>query len=291
MALHYEPDKIIQLVQLCCWRERIETTQNALVDLAEKLSPNKELNDRYIVDLLSDARKAAKAGGTIKKNEPQITVLLNHVGFSHWDEWKDALRRPGNFLAPEDDQFDLSDEKSVAVIVPQHLEKQLTATLTFVKKTQPIEQLSFREETLPELATYAFTQLEQSAVVICALPLSWKDQAGKMRNPAWGEFSRTKRILPVWIDVDDAWNPVAPYLPVVKQEQSTAGIPGVLTGLLFVENYVKHGADAQQNNTSKRHSEENAPRFINSKVGLYMQGGTIRQVNTAENQTINVNLS
>jgi hypothetical protein len=285
MALHYEPDKMIQLIQLCCWKERIETTQHALVNMAAKLSPNNELNDRYIVDLFSDARKAAKEGKTIKKNESQIAVLLKHVGFSHWDEWKDALRRPGNFLSPENDHFDLSDEKPVTVIIPRQLEKQLTQTLTFVKKTLPIEQLSFREETLSELAKYAITLLERSAVVICALPLSWKDQAVKMRNPPWGEFSGTKRILPVWIDEDDTWNPVAPYLPLVKQEQSAAGVPGLLMGLLFLEYYTKGQTDSAGSGNDKQSSRESAPEFRDN-LGVYIQGGD-NIISTGGTQTIN----
>jgi hypothetical protein len=285
MALHYEPDKMIQLVQLCCWREQIEMTQNALMDLAVKLAPNKELNDRYIVDLLSDARKAAKESGTIKKNESQITVLLKHVGFNHWDEWKDALRRPGNFLSPENDHFDLTDEKPVTVIVPQQLEKQLIQPLTFVKKTSPIEQLSFREETLLELAKYAITLLEKSAAVICALPLSWKDQAVKMRNPPWGEFSGTKRILPVWIDANDAWNPVAPYLPSVKQEQSAAGLPGLLMGLLFLENYAKAQFDSADSVNDKQSAIEKASLFRDN-LGVFIHGNG-NTISTGGPQTIN----
>jgi hypothetical protein len=286
MALHYEPDKIIQLIQLCSWRERTEMSQNGLIDLAGRLGAEQKFNDRYIVDLMSDARKAAKEDATIKKIESNINQLLNHVGFNNWDDWKTALRSPGNFLSPEDAHFDNPEEKLLTIIVPKELEKQLTPTLTFVQKTSKIETRSANGTSLLELAKHAVGLLENKALIICALPVSWKDQAVKMRKPSWGEFSGTKRILPVWVDADNAWDPAAPFLPSVEQHQTSAGLPGILTGLLFLENYVKQEAAGSQNQTNQ-HARSNGPQFNNSDVGFYMQGGTIHNLVTGGDQTIN----
>ena len=286
MALHYEPDKIIQLVQLCSWRERTEMSQSGQMELANKLTSGQKFNDRYIVDLMSDARKAAKEGATIKKIESNINLLLNHVGFNNWDDWKTALRSPGNFLSPENEHFDNPEEKLLKIVVPKELEKQLIPTLTFVQKTFPIETRSANETSLVELAKHAIGLLENTALVICALPLSWKDQAVKIRQPAWGDFSGTKRILPVWVDTDDVWNPVAPFLSSVKQEQSTAGLPGILTGLLFLENHVKQDTAGAQNQTNQS-TKSTGPQFHHSEVGFYMQGGTVHNLVTGGDQIIN----
>lgn len=288
MAQHYEPDKIIQLIQLCSWRERTEMSQGGLIELAGKLAPGQELNDRYIVDLLSDARKGLKEEKTIKKNETHMTLLLKHAGFNHWDEWKSALRTPGNFLSPENDHFDVSEEKPLTIMVPQLLQKQLIPTLTFVKKSSQVEVLSSSEETLIELAKYAGSLLDKSSLIICALPLSWKDQAVKMRQPSWGDFSGTKRILPVWVDLNDTWNPVAPFLPSVKQEQSGAGLPGILTGLLFVENFAMQDSKWSEN-PAPENVRSNGPQFHNSPVGFYLQGATIHNLVTGGDQVINNN--
>lgn len=286
MAQHYEPDKIIQLVQLCSWRERTEMSQNGQMELANRLTPEQKFNDRYLVDLMSDARKASKEGTTIKKIESNIDVLLNHVGFNHWDDWKTALRAPGNFLSPENEHFDNPEEKLFTIIVPKELEKQLIPTLTFVQKTSAIKTLSTNEAALKDLAKHAVGLLEKSSLIICAIPLSWKDQAVDIRQPSWGEFSGTKRILPVWVDTDNAWDPIAPFLPSVKQEQSTAGLPGILTGLLFLENYVKQDIAGSQNQTNQN-VKSNGPQFHNSSVGFYMQGGTVHNLVTGGDQIIN----
>jgi hypothetical protein len=286
MAQHYEPDKIIQLVQLCSWRERIEMSQSGQMELANKLAQDQKFNDRYIVDLMSDARKAVKEGGTIKKNETHISLLLNHIGFNNWDDWKTALRTPGNFLSPENEHFDNPKEKLFTIVVPQQLERQLIPTLTFVKKTVPIETRSANETSLVELAKHAVGLLENTPLIICVLPLSWKDQAVKMREPAWGDFSGTKRILPVWVDADDTWSSQAPFLPSVKQEQSSAGLPGILTGVLFLENYTKQNAAESQSETNQN-ARSNGPQFNNSEIGFYMQGGTIHNLVTGGDQIIN----
>jgi hypothetical protein len=285
MAQHYEPDKIIQLVQLCSWRARTEMSQNGQVELANKLASEQKFNERYIVDLMSDARKALKEGGTIKKIESNINQLLNYVGFKNWDDWKTALRTPGNFLSPESTDFDNPEKKLFTVIVPQQLEKQLIPTLTFVQKITPIETHSANETSLLELAKHAVALLENRVLIICAIPLSWKDQAAKMRQPAWGDFSGTERILPVWVDTDDAWDPVAPFLSV-KQLQSTAGLPGILTGLLFMENYVKQDTAGSQNQTNQQ-ARSAGPQFHHSSVGFYMQGGTVHNLVTGGDQIIN----
>ncbi len=284
MALHYEPDKIIQLVQLCSWRERTEMSQGGQMTLANKLAPGEKINDRYIVDLMSDARKGVKDGTTIKKSESHMNLLLNHVGFHNWDDWKTALRVPGNFLSPENESFDTPEENLFAIVFPQQLEKLLIPTLTFVQKTVPIETRSVSETSLMELAKHAIGLLENKSVIICAIPLSWKDQAGKIRQPSWGDFSGTKRILPVWIDEDDAWNTAAPFIS--PKEQSIAGLPGILTGLLFLENYVKQETAVAQNQTNQA-AKNNGPQFHNSTVGFYMQGGTVHNLVTGGDQVIN----
>lgn len=286
MAKHYEPDKIIQLVQLCSWRERTEMSQSGQMELANKLAPEHKLNDRYIVDLMSDARKGVREDTTIKKNESHINLLLKHVGFNNWDDWKTALRAPGNFLSPEDEHFDKSEEKLLTIIVPKELEKQLIPTLTFVQKTSPIKTLSTNETALKDLAKHTVGLLEKSSLIICALPLSWKDQAIDIRQPSWGEFSGTKRILPVWVDIDNSWDPVAPFLPSVQQPQTSAGLPGILTGVLFLENYAKQDTAGSQSQTNQN-ARSNGPQFNNSSVGFYMQGGTVHNLVTAGDQTIN----
>ena len=101
-----------------------------------------------------------------------------------------------------------------------------------------------------------------------------------------GDFSGTKRILPVWVDVDDVWNPVAPFLSSVKQEQSAAGLPGILTGLLFLENYVKQEVSGSQNQLDQ-HARSTGPQFNHSTVGFYMQGGTVHNLVTGGEQIIN----
>ena len=286
MAQHYEPDKIIQLVQLCSWRERLEMSQSGQMELANKLAPEQKFNDRYIVDLMSDARKGVKQDTTIKKIESNINLLLNHVGFHNWDDWKAALRMPGDFLSPEEEHFNNPEEKLLTIIVPKQLEKQLIPTLAFVQKTSPIKTLSTNETSLKDLAKHAIGLLEKSSLIICALPLSWKDQAIDIRQPSWGEFSGTKRILPVWVDTDNAWDPVAPFLPSVQQSQTSAGLPGILTGLLFLENYIKQDAAGVQNQTNQ-HTRSNGPQFHHSTVGFYMQGGTVHNLVTGGEQTIN----
>jgi len=295
MAHHYEPDKLIELVQLCCWKGRADITQNGLIELAAKLGAvpqseeevkqrkkEQELNDRYIVDLLSDARKALKAGTTVPKRESYVRLLLNYAGFNYWDDWKEALRKPGNFLFPEKADFEIAGEKALTIVVPQLLEKQLSPTLSFVRKSSSIDLLSCREETLADLAQHVLAQLDKSGMMLCALPLAWKDQVTKLRQPAWGDFSGTGRILPVWIDATNEWNPVAPFIPV-KQEQSVAGIQGLLIGLLFLENY----SNMQPGAEGKQQPRENAPHFNNSTIGFYMQGGTVHHLNTGGDQTIN----
>lgn len=288
MALHYESDKIIQLVQLCSWRERTEMSQGGLMKLAEKVASNEEFNDRYIVDLMSDARKGLKEGTTIKKNESPINLLLNHVGFNHWDDWKAALRTPAEFLSPENADFNNPEGKPFTIIVPQVLDRQLISTLNFVKKTAQIDVRITSETTLTDSTKHTIALLESSPLVICALPLSWNDQAIDIRQPAWGEFSGTKRILPVWVDENEAWNPVSPFLSSVKQKQATAGLPGILTGLLFLENYVQQET-ANAEKATQQKTSGNGPQFHNSPVGFYMHGGTIHHLATGGDQIINNN--
>lgn len=103
-----------------------------------------------------------------------------------------------------------------------------------------------------------------------------------------GRIFESKQILPVWVDSNDAWNPAPLFLPSVKQKQSAAGLPGMLAGLLFLENYAKQDVTRSESPAGDN-ARSNGPQFHNSPVGFYLQGATIHNLVTGGDQIINNN--
>ena len=92
----YEADKIIQLLQFCSWKAHTEMSHTGLHELNAKLgslpdSNEQTPNEKYLVDLLSDARTAVKRDNIITKRKSYIDLLLDFGGFKGWKDWTTIL--------------------------------------------------------------------------------------------------------------------------------------------------------------------------------------------------------
>ncbi len=290
MATKYEADKIIKLLQFCSWLSRTEMNHTGLHELSSKLNPNASKdgpNEKYLVDLLSDAKSALKKDNYVSKRNMYIDLLLKHGGLKDWDHWLQTLGSSREYISKKYlDSLVVSDLKLV-VFVPESLEMKLIPILSFAKRTSSIqfEIIISKENTLEEQIEHIQTKLKDCSFIIWTLPITCKSQVNEIKSPSWSELIQLGRVVPVWIDLNKIDDTTSPFISGMNQSKIIGGVPGILSTLLFLEEQLIIATNSYENEVV---TQSGRIQNINSGSGVFLQGN-IYSENTSLgdiNQTI-----
>lgn len=276
MATKYEADKIIQLLQFCSWLGRTEMNHTGLHELSGRLNPKASKNgpnEKYLVDLLSDARTALKKDNFVFKRNSYIELLLNHVGFKDWDDWIEVLNSSNGYISKQHLESTVIADLKIVVFIPEDLAKKLTPVLSHVKRSSAIQfniAIS-KEETIQEQVEHLQTKLKDCSFIIWVLPLLWKDQPNQLASPSWAELMQLGRIVPVWIDPNKIDETAPPFISGLDQSKIVGGVPGILTSLLFLEEQLTVDPLSPETESTMKKSSGNIQN-INNGPGVFLQG-------------------
>ena len=268
----YEADKIIQLLRLCSWKSGTEMAHTGLMDLTSKLgalADKKELapNEKYLVDLLDDARKAQKYDNVVIKRKPFIDLLLSYGGFTNWREWKDTFYATAEYANKELSEYPNLNESKVAIWYTDLLSKQLNPYLERVISSfkYPVVPLTCPEEVPSSYAASLLSQLKEYTFVIWLIPVGWKDQPKQMTEPSWKELMDTGRIIPVWIDPEECTKTFKPFIPELTKTPVISNLRDLFASLLYLEEKINHFLEPE----SRIHNPETSSRTpgIQNKIG------------------------
>lgn len=285
----YEADKLLRLLQFCCWKARCEMDSKGFQTLSEKIDSIAEHsqstpNDRYFIDLHSELNSAVKKDNLIGKKPEFIDRMLTFASFNTWKDWETALYNACEFV--DENELDLASfsEMEIAVCMPTILEKQLFPDLSFVKRTAayPLQLLSCKEESVAMQLQFVFERLSEFPFIIWAIPVGWKEQLPLLKNPSWEEVVQSKRVVPVWIDESSVWETQPSFIPWLKHHQTISGLSGLLSSVLFVQEVVKkyHRPNEAAGNSSKP-STGRVQNFQNSRGTFLLGDIQINSENTA----------
>ncbi|WP_341902384.1 hypothetical protein [Fluviicola taffensis] len=301
----YEADKVIALLQFCCWSSRVEMNHPGLLSLRAKLVARceeinafekadkgpkaKELkppNEKYLVDLLSEANKASKNDNKLSKSKLHIELLLGCGGFDSWKTWEDYFFNANEFISSGN--LDLSGFSAIEIGIsfPSILEKDLLPHLAFARKTSvyPIHLCSSNEESISEHLTHTMNLLKEYPFVIWAIPVLWNNQLEILDNPLWKEMLQSRRVLPVWIDESNVWEIQTSKIPWLKNHQTIGGLRGLFCGLLYIYEAIKKVHDGgtsllQQASDEVRNSR--TQNFQGSRGTFFLGDIKITSANTS----------
>lgn len=255
----YEADKIIRLIQLCCWKKKCEMNPagfkqlHSLIDA--KVKPGKPApKERYLSDLVSDASNAAKGGNLIGKNAEYINTLLTFAGFNSWISFTDHLSRISNLIHA---QLDLSafSEAETAVCFPGFLQDTVFPEISAVRKTAvyPVKLIPNDAVQTEQLFELAGAQFGQYPFVVCIIPLAWKDQ---LTDEHWKKLMASRRILPVWLDEAALWEVDQAITGIAKPETLT-GLTSLLLGIQHIDSVIQQCHDPTPTAAPPTRSPEN----------------------------------
>lgn len=242
----YEADKIVHLLQLCCWKARCNMDQKGMGELSDKIANSAESsriipNERYFVDLLSDATVAMKKDNLVGRRSNYINLLLNFAGFNSWKDWETNLYSASEYLNSEGLDLSGISKLDLAVCFPSFLDRQVCPDLAFVRKSTgyPLHLIECAEKEIEDQMRFVQAQLEEFPFVVWAIPLGWKERLPLLKESLWEELVRPGRIVPVWIGESDAWGSKAAFIPWLKHHQTISGVKGLLTSILYAQEVVK----------------------------------------------------
>ncbi|WP_430406289.1 hypothetical protein [Fluviicola sp.] len=291
----YEADKVIALLQFCCWSSHVEMNHPGLLSLRAKLVARceeinafekadkgpkaKELkppNEKYLVDLLSEANKASKNDNKLSKSKLHIELLLGCGGFDSWKTWEDYFFNANEFISSGN--LDLSGFSAIEIGIsfPSILEKDLLPHLAFARKTSvyPIHLCSSNEESISEHLTHTMNLLKEYPFVIWAIPVLWNNQLEILDNPLWKEMLQSRRVLPVWIDESNVWEIQTSKIPWLKNHQTIGGLRGLFCGLLYIYEAIKKVHDGSATNPQKENLKQMPSQTNNlqNSRGVFLLG-------------------
>ncbi|WP_430406297.1 hypothetical protein [Fluviicola sp.] len=290
MGGQYEADKIIQLLQFCSWKAHTSMSHSGLIELASKLGElpgekEKYPNEKYLVDLLSDAKSAIKQDNIIRKRKSYIDLLLNYSGYNSWKDWKSKFYISNEYIHSKDFESTPIHQMKIAIWVPESLGKQLRALLIQLQKTSSLslEHFFYRDEIEENDIKQELIQFNEYHFIIWVTSTSWTE---RMKSSTLQELSKSKGVIPVWIDPIDVWETDPPFINYLKQKEIIGGIPGIICSLLQIDELFKtdpnlNHSDAENSNPvtpSTQHFHDNSSGFIN-------QGNISNQNNTVQTIT------
>jgi hypothetical protein len=250
----FEADKMINLLQFCCWKARCSMDHSGFQELAGKIDSFSERtqltpNDRYFIDLLSDSRVAAQKDNLIGRRQAYIDLLLRFGGFDNWRHWKESFYAASEYLDAEAVDTTQFPAMETAICFPVNLDKQLLPDLSFVQKSAdyPVRTIPCKEDSALENLKSALSELDSFPFIIWAIPTSWKDQLLTLKEPGWEDMLSSRRVVPVWIEEQNAWERLPPAIPWLKHQQTIGGLPGILACLLFMREAVQKYRPATEN--------------------------------------------
>jgi hypothetical protein len=267
---------------------------NGLIDLTARLGAipdgNEQIpNEKYLVDLLDDAKKALKEDNTVTKRKPYIDLLLQYGGFNGWREWKDSLYAAAEYVHKDLSELSALKEIKIAVWHTDLFTKQINPLLDKIKPTfkYPVYQLTCREEAPANYAASLLSQLKEYAFIIWLIPVGWKDQPKQMTEPTWKELMETGRIIPVWMNPDDFQTTNKPFIPELDKTPVISNVRDLLASLLYLEEKINLFMQPE----SEINDKESLPgrsgiHFGNHSFGNFNQGTltqTVQHINGGEN--------
>lgn len=242
----FEADKMVHLLQFCCWKARCTMDHSGFQDLAHKIDNISEPtqltpNDRYFIDLLSDSTNAMKKDNLIGRRQAYIDLLLRFAGFDTWKDWEHSLYNASEYVDAETLDLTAFQAMELVVCFPATLEKQLLPSLSFTQRSAgyPLQALPCNEDQITGNMQFVVAKLETFPFVIWAIPVSWKDQLPVLKDPSWDQLIESRRIVPVWMEDQDLWDNKHTFIPWLKHHQTIGGLSGILTVLLYLQEVVK----------------------------------------------------
>lgn len=291
----YEADKIIQLLKFCSWKAQTDMTHTGLHDLNSKLvslpdDSEQTPNEKYLVDLYSDARVAFKKDNIITKRKSYIDLLLNFAKFTSWSNWKDHLYHPIDYIHKDNlTPFTIQNLK-VKIWNPIVMDTRLIKSIEFVcESTFPKSRIiKCQENSTSTCIEHLLSQVEEHTFIIALFPIEWKNIPSDLKDKEWKELLSSGKIIPVWIEPNDVWETTLPLIPGLRPNSVISGLPGILTTLLSLERMVLDGnAELLDEDTTKTTSTGNSQHFHNPSGGIYLQGDIHNLHNGNGSQIIN----
>jgi hypothetical protein len=266
----YDPIKVKQLIELCCWLNKVEPNAKgfeALVDSIDNAKHEKAIiTTKYLQNLWGEISNAIKEERPLAKNDDYLIELANHCDYSNWDDYLVEWDKINGFLSPVADVSDFKEIKAV-VLTDVKGEDSLRSKFSFFRKIiQFTPQLVLTE---PNQSISLDKLIEENAYLVSFFtPNDVSSPVNAVDKEKLLDLKGTNRFVPVW-----SGNPRSHYnIENVQNDEKVVGDRGLFLTLLVI-NYLKDDKTADASGASSKKSGQS--NTIRDNYGL-IAGGDVK---------------
>lgn len=283
----YNPTKVKQLIELCCWLNKVEPNSRGFEALTKKIKANNTnhavCTSKYLQNLWSSIAKAIINEHTLTKNDNYLLELCNLCEYATWEDFESDCARINSFIAPRADVSDF-EEMQVVIFTDTQEAELIRPLVSFHGKIINCTARIVQSE--PEQIHVLEEQLKENAYLISYFkPNDSISPFNSLARSQFLEFKETHRFVPVW-----SGNPKSHYnINIVEKDETIVGERGIFLSMLIINGLKEIKQQDPSSPSSKKSGQTN---HIENNYGLVSEGGVhLKEGHVINGGTINMNFN
>lgn len=187
MATKYDPEEILEVLKISCWKSQTTLDHAGFHTLSDKINACDnssaidvpEIKQKYLHELFQNASQAVEDGKDLGRNEGYINAILGYLGFPNWDAFSNAKKEIIEQLHEKKSEIRDASKNQIVVLCPKQLESSVQDEVLFTQKNTATS-LSFHliDESEARPFSPELQQLsEQAKLMLFCIPHTWNTQA------------------------------------------------------------------------------------------------------------------
>lgn len=243
MASKYNPKRILQLLQICSWKNKSELNFTGFGDLANTINTQlikngllkdgfEDIKQKYLNELLLDAQKNLESGDDIGKHEFNIERILHFLGIKKWDVFEKKLAILESYVDLSKINFSTFKTLSTVVFSDEKLKTQIESEVNHISKNFQVPvQIKGENENQKEIDAVS-AQLKGAPFIVWCI----SDEVNDILNSNTDLLKKhlaSGQIIPIRIgktlDESDL------TLSFIDSAQPSSGLIGLLMALSVID--------------------------------------------------------
>lgn len=249
MASKYNPKRIIQLLQICSWKNQSTLNFNGFGDLAKVITKHEvnivladkasvDIKQKYLNELLLDAQKNLDSEQLIGRNEFNIRKILYFINFQDWKSFDSKMKVIESCLDWSKIDFSTFKTLSTAVFCDEKSRQELEQQINYISKSYaiPIQLEVTSEHKTDQILSKISDQLKETPFILWCISDELNDALNSNPDLLQKQFS-SGQIIP--IRIGNTLHESDLTLNFIDFPQTVSGLIGLLMALAVIDMTLK----------------------------------------------------
>ena len=283
MATHYDPKRILQLLDICSWKNETILNPSGLGELAVEITKQslhlggKDISKRYINELYSEARKGYESEEKVKRISSLIDKILAFINITTWEQFNQKISSFESFISARKAEKNAPETGNVLIVSEAENYNDVIRVLSFAQ-----DQLEFPiryEQSIEQNSKVLINQLSEYCTKNLLVIWTISDQLNEsfrsfQSDPSFAALLNNGQIIPIRVtgNIEDE----SSLISFIKNPNLTSGEMGLLYSLAAISGFFM---DLQNRVSRKKEGISPSPKVgtINNSGSGTIQIGDVNQ--------------